>query len=166
MVVVLPNLPHALVGFVASTGGAWENHDVLWWSTRLYETNDPAGSLDVDGVTSAGFLAAALTRSAGQSFAVNSLGTGPYDIGVALAPVIAGGVLQTPAGQLVNLDLADPSLFFLNGGAAAWLQPHPGSFSLNTSAGAPTLISGQQMTADPGHPEGFQLSQAPEVTIL
>ncbi len=157
---------NALIGFVASTGGAWENHDVLWWSTRLYETNDPAGSLDVDGVTSGGYAAAALTRSAGQVFAVNSVGAGPYDLGVVSAALVPGGVFQTPGGQLVNLDLSHPSLFFTNGGVAPSLMPHPGAFTLMTSLGMPAVVTGQQVTMDPGHADGFQLSQAPQVTVL
>lgn len=157
---------NAIIGFVASTGGAWEDHDLLWWSTATYETDDAAGSLDVDGVVSSGFSPAASTRCTGQTFNLNSTGTGTFEIGVAFAPVVPGGVLQTPGGQIVNLNLSDPSLFYLNGGPVLSLLPHPGAFTLTTALPAPTLASAQQLTTDVGHPDGFQLSQVPELTIV
>ena len=85
---------------------------------------------------------------------------------MALAAVVPGGVFQTPAGQIVNLDLGDPTLFYLNGGPVLAVQPHPGAFTLTTSISSPTIVSGQQMTVDVGHPDGVQLSQAPELTVV
>ena len=156
----------ALIGFTASTGGAWENHDVLWWSTAVYETNDAAGSLDLDGLQSSGFSAAALSACVGQTSVLNSSGTGAYEVGIAYAPAVPGGVLTTAGGQIVNLNIFDPSLVYLNGGSVLSLAPHPGALSIPVTFPSPLVGSAQQMTMDAGHADGFQLSQVPEVTIV
>lgn len=69
------------------------------------------------------------------------------------------------AGHLrfINLDVT-AGLFFLNGGFAPSLLPHPGTVSLGFPMPAGLTISAQQVVAPTGHPDGFDLSQAAEVT--
>lgn len=132
-----------------------------------HETNDPVSTLDVNGATGTAFAAAQTTVCVGETFSLNSASTGGnYEVGVAFTGSVSGGIATTAGGQIVNLDITHPSAFYLNGGAAPSLVPHPGSFALPLSA--PFALTGcaQQMVSDVGHPDGFQLSHAPELTAV
>lgn len=135
-----------------------------------FQRNHGAAWLDIDGVESNGVLPAVTGggASGGATLWVSPLALGmPYDLAVTLAPVIAWpspGALATPGAQVINLDLAAPGLFFLNGGAAGPAPvPSPGTFTLPLPASSPTLppvVSAQMFVLDPGSPDGVALSQA------
>lgn len=128
-----------------------------------YQINQTGSSLDVNGVQGGSFNPAVSTACVGGSINLNSSGTGNYEIGIALTAAVGGGVFTTAGGQVVNLDLTHPSLFYLNGGAVMSTIPHPGSFTLPIVIPTTLTGSGQQLCTDPGHPDGFQLSQCPTV---
>lgn len=174
------NLPNgtATVGFTGGTGGLNQLNEILSWEfggtacpLNPWEINSPASSLDIDGLQSNGLgpaTTAACTNSALMLNSTANSGAGS-DIAVTFAGA-APAALTTPGGQQVNINIADPSLFSFNGGVPNFggilnLQPHPGSFTFPLPTGAPYFASAQQLAVDATHPDGFQLSQANEVSI-
>ena len=72
-----------------------------------------------------------------------------------------GRYLTEQGVQIINLDLADPTTFFLNGGASLALTP----FAPVSAPLAPTAaldLTAQAVFTDPGNPDGVALSQGLE----
>ena len=68
---------------------------------------------------------------------------------------LGAGALPTPGGQIVNLDLTDPTLTFVLGlGFVVPFAPISSSFSI----GSPGILSAQLLVLDPGLADGLALS--------
>jgi hypothetical protein len=133
-------------------------------ATPEYQVNAPPASLDVNSVQGTSQMVAAVTIPVGISATLNfgSTNSGQaWDMGIGSAPLIpaSAGALQTSNGQIVNLDLADPTLNlwfnFLQGpmwGPSATISI-PFSFPLATS------LSAQMVVVAPTMSSGIALSQ-------
>ncbi|MAG55347.1 MAG: hypothetical protein CMJ83_03565 [Planctomycetes bacterium] len=139
-------------------------------ATLPYQTNSGDASLDIDNVMSGGLAPAITTICVGQNASVNTsssnVGLGwdlALDVGT-LIPAPPG--FLTGGGQAVNVNLASPSLFFLNGGAVLTLTtPYPGAFTLPVASPAPVVASAQAIHIAPGNPESFALSQGSQLDV-
>ncbi len=136
-----------------------------------YQTNSLASSLDLDGVQGMPFSPAITTACVGATVMLNSTAPvgNPSDIAITFTNSVPA-YFTTAAGQLVNVDIAHPSIFSFNGGAPTLAgvlnpMPHPGAFSFLVPTGSLLLASAQQLTVDPGHADGFELSQPVEANI-
>lgn len=135
-----------------------------------FQTNQPESSLTLNGLPDPGAfqpINQASIVGTFESIDLASTNTGaPWDVGLLLPGSSMGfsvlGIL-TPGGQTVNLDLASPSLLFLNGGVSADLTttafPGP-TFSVPFNSGAPIVAAGQMIVLDPILADGFALSHA------
>lgn len=134
-----------------------------------YQANQPHAGLSVDLVESFPCLPALVTRGltvpSTVSVASTSIGQG-FDIALtipeALVP-LGGGALQLPgSGQIANINLAAPSLTFLN---ALLFPPFPGNFTAPFASGVPLVISAQLVIYDPTNADGFALSGGIQITV-
>jgi len=132
----------------------------------LYQTNSAEAALDINGANGTSFCAGDTTILAGQTANLNFASTligAPFDIaasvGQGLVAAGAGGY-STVGGQLINLDLSAPSLFFLNGGSLS--NPFGGVFGANGSipvtSATPLTAAGQMIILNPGQSDGFSIS--------
>ncbi len=131
--------------------------------TPNWQLNSPQCDMNINGVQNSACSGGpiAVNICPGQSGTVNlstSLTFPPFDLLVTLGqPVpLGGGGFTTTHGQIVNMNLADPTLFLLNGGA---FQPLP-SFSLPVTLAAVGGFSAQMIVLDATHPDSFRLSAA------
>jgi hypothetical protein len=135
-----------------------------------WQVNGAQASLDVDGVLVPNLLGSegALTRViVGTPATVNVgstlVGNG-HDMLIGLAPTVpaSGGGFTTPNGQVINMNLADPTAFFLfgSGGLVLGLPPFTGNYSIPVTPLAPLGVSAQVLVLDPGNLDGASLSQA------
>jgi hypothetical protein len=131
-----------------------------------YMVNQPAAYLDVGGVLGGACIRAepkiCLGATGMANFASTNTGLGwelGYTLNDPMLPVGQGGV-QLGSGQIINLNLASPTLGFLNG---LLLPPFPGNFSIPLSSSAPLLVTAQMLVLNPGSPEGIALSQASDL---
>jgi len=136
--------------------------------TAEYQVNTPLASMIVDGVVGSISTPATVNLAVGQVAMVNfqSSNSGAiWDVGTAGAPLLSAsaGAFQTPDGDLVNIDLADPLFTFLWGGFAS---PPFANMTLPVSFAAPTSISGQLAVGDPTSITGARLSQPVRVIVL
>lgn len=151
--------------------------DIFGFPGPEYQTNvSNAATLDVDGVQGSSFAPATVTVSIGTTFTVgmSSWNVGqPWDLGVGSAPLIpaSAGALVSSDGQIVNLDLADPTLdvWFdvLQGptwGVATWGVPVT-SVTIPLSIPMATTLSAQMIVADPNTPSGISLSQPVRLVV-
>ena len=70
----------------------------------------------------------------------------------------------------MNIDVFNPTMFSFNGGAPNFagllnLTPHPGAYSFPIPTGSTFVASAQQLAIDGTNPDGYALSQAPEITV-
>jgi hypothetical protein len=88
----------------------------------------------------------------------------PYDLVLGLAPLVTatGGGVVGPEGQIVNVDLTDPTLAFLYNG---FLSPPFAPASLSFVPSTPAGLSMQMAVADPIALIGIRLSQPTRLTI-
>lgn len=96
-----------------------------------------------------------------------------FDLALSSAPILPGraGALTTTAGQLVHVDLTEPSLAFAFGvGGQPGLPAYPTAFSPVRLPfhRVDTAFTGvlQMIVVDPASLDGFTLSQAIEATFL
>ncbi len=136
-----------------------------------FQANSATSSIDVDGVTSNGYQAAASEVCVLGTSNLNSAATvgAPSDIAIAFSP-LGAALVTTGGGQQVNINTTDPTLFNFNGPQATFagllnLQPHPGAFTFNIPTGTPFTGSAQQLTVDGASVDGFVLSQGSQLTI-
>jgi len=142
--------------------------------TPTYQTNSAGASFDVNGNQSNGFAPAITTGCAGSPITVNiastALGNG-YEILTSLAPLVpaGGGALVTGNGQIVNVDLADPSTGFLWG---LTFPPFPSPFGVSSPVAIPLglppapVLTAQFVILDGSHPDGFRLAQGFELHAI
>ncbi|MAG58087.1 MAG: hypothetical protein CMJ83_17510 [Planctomycetes bacterium] len=134
-------------------------------ATPEYQTNAfPGASLDINGVQGTNQTAATVTIPTGVPATLNLGSTNAgqlWDLGSGLAPLIpaSAGALTTSDGQIVNLDIADPTLGF-------WFNLLQGpTWGPTTSVSAPfslsfaTGVSLQMIVVDPSLLSGVALSQ-------
>jgi hypothetical protein len=137
-----------------------------------YETNNPAASLDLDGVQGSICTPAVTTKAPGAlcvlGFASTNLGLG-WEAMMCLGPLVpaSGGALQTLSGQLLNVNLASPAVLYLNGGATpTFTVPFPGNISVPFWAPLTSVtLSIQSAHLDPTNPDGFSLSQGGQLVV-
>jgi len=130
-----------------------------------WELNSPASNLDIDGVSTTaplGLAAAVRTQCVGNQSNLNLASTNvglPYEIAYGLAAPVAGGAgaLATASGQLLNVDLADPTASFLFG--LSFAVPFTNG-AIPFTAPAPFGLSVQMANIDPSNPDGVALSSA------
>jgi hypothetical protein len=165
----------------SSTIGIFQG--VLWRTAAPaavpFQRNHGRAWLDIDGVESNGLLPASTGLGSGSIATASSvlwiapLGTDmPYDVAVAIAPLVAWpspGALATTASQVINIDVAAPSLFFLNSGTGipALLLPSgvlalPLPASGGTSTVPSLVMAAQMFVLDPTSADGVALSQGVE----
>lgn len=134
----------------------------------LYQTNQSYSSLALNGVIGGARALAQTQVCVNESYTLDLGGRLPnllWDVGLVLAPVLPGGI-ATPGGQIFNLNLADPSFFFLSGSSVPAYLAFPGTTTL-PGGGAPVAatVSAQQIILDPSAPEIFAFSQPCELVV-
>lgn len=156
---------------VTYNGRMWNGRVLYSTGAASYETNDPASSLDIDGVQGNQCAATRITPCVFRTLTANLASTGVglgWEAVLGFVPLVpaGAGALLTANGQIVNINLLGAPFLFLFGGAAPALQPFPGSFSTTfSSGGAPGTLCLQMLNVAPGHPDGFALSQATQIDI-
>ncbi len=136
---------------------------------QRWQPNSPPCSLDLNGLTppacTGGPIALTTCVSAPVVANINTTLTGnPFDLLFTAVPAVpsnAGG-FQTPGGQHLNLNFADPSFTALFA-----LTPMPiASTSLTAVIGGAGVISVQMVVIDPSHTEGCRLSAVNQLTTV
>lgn len=136
-----------------------------------FQTNSPENSIDFDGATANACGSAAISRpcvGSMTSFNFSSSVAVPWELAYSVLPAVslAGGGIATANGQVVNINLLDPFLGFLNNLSLPPygfpLGPNPGTFQFP----APPLVdlTVQAVAFGPIHPDGFVLSQAAQLS--
>jgi len=132
-----------------------------------YQVNTPLASMTVDGVLGSISSPATVNLAVGQVAMVNfqssNVGT-VWDVGMGAAPLVPafGGAFLTLDGDLINIDLADPSFSFLWSGFAS---PPFANVTLPISFTGAASISGQLAVGDPTSITGARLSQPVRVIV-
>lgn len=137
----------------------------------LFQTNGPAASLVVDGVSATSREAAVFRACAGSlsTLRISSAVLGPggtWEVGIVAAPLVAlgSGGASTPFG-LVNLDLAAPAAAWLFGGASPWPQPWSGNRTLAVNLPLfPMTVTAQAVFIQPGASPAIRLTQACQIS--
>lgn len=145
--------------------------DIYGFTSPEYQTNFSfASSLDVNGVQGTAFAPATVTVPIGvtATLGLASVNVGqPWDVGFGLVPLVpaSAGALVTSDGQIVNLDLTDPTF-------ALWFNFFQGpgwgpltSLSIPFSLPSATAVSAQMIVVDPGLLSGVALSQPVRLNV-
>ena len=154
------------VGLFKTTGSA--TFGAPTFPVESWQVNQTMSYLDTDGVNNTPYngpiIAQKQPGAAGQfNFGSSAPGL-PFDV-AATAAASAPQVLTTPSGQIVNINLLDPSFiwaynnFTLNTPGSIW------NFPFNAPSGTVTL-AGQLVVIDAAHPDGFALSAPNEVRVM
>ena len=125
-----------------------------------WQINQVAASLIFDGGISSGFAPITSARSVGQTVPVSmvsNLPGQPFDIGIGfqLGVPVGAGAITTPGGQILNLNVSDPSLSFLLG--LQFTLPIS-NLTLPFALQTPATMSLQLVVLNPGVVDGFSLS--------
>ncbi len=154
-----------------TSGNLKENYWFDMFEVRQpdFQTNQPEATSDVDGVTTNGFDPAVAESCTGGTAMLNFSSTEvnqPWDFGYAFAPALGGSVtgLALGSGQVVNVNVADPTFQYFNGGG--FTTPFTGNFSLPVTVPAAGVASMQSAHVAPAHPDGIALSQASQLDIV
>jgi len=139
-----------------------------------YQLNSVESSLTLDGVVATATSAAVSSYCPGGSVTavVNSTNVGlGWEVAVAeaaLIPVSAGAYVSCH-GQIVNLDLGAPVVWYYNGGSsAAYTTPLPAQ-TQTFNFGATNVLSSagiQIGVQSPTHPDGVSVSQACQLDVI
>lgn len=139
----------------------------------LFEGNDSLSSFDVNGVQGSACSKAVTTVCANSSATVNFASTqsgNPSESFIAFEaanPSTSPLTITSANGQIVNVNLFSPTLFWLYGGPAPSFSPFPGNFSVPFNVGPLAfVVSAQQVVLTALHPDGFALSQPGEVNVV
>lgn len=126
-----------------------------------YQVNQPEATLLLDNLVGTPTTPATANLSIGQGFTLALTSTLPgnsWDFGVGTAPLVprSAGGLALPDGQVLNLDVTDPTLVRLFGGFSG-----PGFVPISVNAAFPTPVyaTAQFAVADPTTSSGVRLSQ-------
>lgn len=153
--------------------------DNILWNTGCpaeWQVNSTQASLDVNGLVLPNPLSvnpAITTGIVGTAVNVNvgsTLVGNVHDLAVMFNPLIgasAGGV-TTVGGQVLNLNLADPSLYYLYGPSGPFTGSNffTGNYAINFTPMVVLTASAQMGIADPGSADGFVLSQGSELQVF
>ena len=139
-----------------------------------WQQNSPAATFDLDGTLATSLNPAVTPKCVGSPGILNYASTQvglPYDTAVVLSGSLvaaSAGGFQTPGGQAVNVNMAAPSLSWLNGGAALTLMtPYPANYGLPFST--PPILnsaSAQSVWVDPTHADGLAVSQGAQLDAV
>lgn len=131
-----------------------------------WQLNQAGAQLSVDMVQSFGFGPAVMSRSLNTwiPFHLSSTNTGlPWDLAFTVNPMVSlsAGALTAPDGQIVNLDITDPTF-------STWfdqMTTSPGFTNISTHFFMPVAqnLSVQAATVDPTTVSGLALSQGTRV---
>ncbi len=151
-----------------TTGGRLANVRVGYFggvTTPNWELNDAASSMDLDGVATQFASAIApsvrnqcVNNTTNVNLASTNVGLG-YEVVYGLAPLVAAGAgaIASTGGQLLNVDLTDPTVTFLHGLSLA--VPFANQ-SIPFAAPIPLGVSAQMANIDPANPDLIALSAA------
>ena len=135
-----------------------------------YQTNSVLASLDVNGVAATQYAPAVVNTAVGAPNTItffSFLQGNAWDLGYGVAPLIPrnAGALVSSDGQIVNLDLTDPTLstWF---GATFTNSPPFQNFNMNFSFPFAVSLSGQLAVIAPNLSDGIALSQGVRIVIL
>lgn len=125
-----------------------------------FQVNQPSSSFDIDGANGTAFVLANPKACVGNTATANIASTEinqGWDILIGGAPIKSAsqGAPATLGGQLVNVDLADPTLTFLNNLS---LIPNFSPLSIPVGITVPFSLSLQQFNISPTNPDGLALS--------
>jgi hypothetical protein len=132
-----------------------------------FQLNSPQASLDIDAVQAASAYGpgavtiACLGQVAALSGSSTLAGTF-FDVAVSLGGLVPSAITTTN-GQIVNLNPG--TLFFLNSGTAIPALVPFSPFTAPLASASPTVASAQMAIVDPGHPDGFRLSQGVQLDV-
>jgi len=134
-----------------------------------WQINQPGASLTILGQTNGGFCAPAMNMAtSGVTFQLvfGSTNVGsPWDVGTTVGPLFpaSGGGAFTPGGQVVNLNLGDPTLSFF---FSQFQSPPFVAYSQGVNIPASALIRAQMAVVDPAMASGYSLSQGIELSVF
>lgn len=148
------------------TGPAAAQLDAVRFGPAIgaWQVNSANASGDIDGVMINSTFAAqpatttVIVGSVSTATISTALTGNGHEIAVGSAPLVPSGFL-TAGGQVVNIDLSDPSLQFIFGGMNVGSSPLPGSYTVPVVMGTPGTLSAQILVVDAGNPDGFTLTQ-------
>lgn len=126
-----------------------------------YQVNQPGASADINGILGGTLSPATVHLGIGQTGAATlasvSIGV-PWEVAIGTLPLVgrSTGGLTTSDGQVINIDVTDPSLVFL---WSLFASPPFANSQLALSFGAPASLSFQMAVLSPTAPSGFSLSQ-------
>ena len=133
-----------------------------------WQVNQPEASLSFGG-TNAGPCSGPGVRTVCPGTVFNAslnstlLGNG-WDVGFHLGSGVSafGGGITLPNGNVLNLDLSNPTFTLLNGGT---FPPFPGPINVPVSFPVPLTLVAQMAVIDPSTIGGVRLSQANELIV-
>ncbi|MEE2713708.1 MAG: hypothetical protein VX913_13120 [Planctomycetota bacterium] len=160
-----PRIFNGNIYYATGTGGCAAPPAAPW------QTNSASSSLDIDGINGSAFQGPKSVVCFGGTSTLNTAvpsGT-PSDIAVVFGAHAPTQALSSP-NNVVNIDVFNPTMFSFNGGAPNFagllnLTPHPGAYSFPIPTGSTFVASAQQLAIDGTNPDGYALSQAPEITV-
>lgn len=131
-----------------------------------YQLNQPNFAIAFDNAQATILAPGRRVACGGASVSVSvasPLAGNLFDVALSFAAPAAansGSALATAGGQIVNINVTQPFVFFY-GGLAPFTGLFPGSFTQAFAAPpAPFAMTAQGLIADPSHADGFTLSQA------
>jgi hypothetical protein len=132
-----------------------------------YQVNQLGAASDLNGVLGSTSTPATVNLSVGQAagLTVTSTAVGmPWELAIGTLPLVPafGGAMVLADGQILNVNLGDPSLFFLWNGFAS---PPFSSVVIPVTFNAAANYSTQMGVLDPLSPTGISLSQPTRVVI-
>lgn len=134
-------------------------------SGAQYQVNTADASLDVDGVQGTAFNPAGLTVGVGTMSNLN-LGSAlmgvPHDVLIGSAALVPQYFVSAN-GQVVNMDLSDPTMFFLYGANTSdplgtIAQTFTGNYAFPFTTTSPFSGTAQGLFVNAGNPDGFSLT--------
>ncbi|NRA95809.1 MAG: hypothetical protein HRU14_06320 [Planctomycetes bacterium] len=154
---------NASPGGCIQTGGLFIRMHLSCGGTS-WQVNSPLSSMDVDGVTNDACSPIRVASCVGTTSTLNVSSTNlglPYEIGISQLPGVAvgSGAQVLANGEIINLDLGDPSLYYLYG--LSFSVPFT-PFSATFSYPAPVSLSAQMANVDPSMVPGIAVSALTE----
>lgn len=155
---------------VTGAGGIQFSATIAVYPPPEYQTNSFLAGLNVNGVFGTSHVPAAptlLTGATGTLSLVSTVAGQPWDLGAGSAPLVpaSAGAVTTSDGQIVNLDLSDPTLSLWFNFLQGPTFPPVLIMSIPFSIPVATSISAQMIIVNPSMSSGIALSGATRLTI-